>query len=201
MNTFLGRFVMGAKPVNGHDERLWKLVMEDLRRHDSFLAPGFQALAVYRFGSRMRDGGAIARSLGKVAYYLSSWLIRVLYGIEIPSTAKMGRRIHIAHQNGVVINPKAEIGDDCLILHNVTIGERFQRPGVPRIGKGVKIGAGAVIVGGITVGDGAVIGANTVVSFDVPAGAKVVNPPPHVIEASTTKADEEIGSVEVKARN
>lgn len=71
------------------------------------------------------------------------------------------------HPNGVVIHPAAEVGVNCLILQQVTIGAN-QHGQVPKIGDRVDIGAGAKIIGGVVVGDHALIGANAVVVHDVP---------------------------------
>lgn len=51
----------------------------------------------------------------------------------------------------------------------------FGRP--VNIGRHVWIGGGAIILPGVTVGDDAIIGAGSVVTRDVPAGAKVVGNP------------------------
>ncbi|TCU02069.1 sugar O-acetyltransferase [Rhizobium sullae] len=45
------------------------------------------------------------------------------------------------------------------------------------IGRGVWIGGGVIILPGVTIGDHAVVGAGSVVTRDVPAGAKVVGNP------------------------
>ncbi|MQX98753.1 sugar O-acetyltransferase [Sinorhizobium medicae] len=49
-----------------------------------------------------------------------------------------------------------------------------------RIGRHVWIGGGAIILPGVTVGDQAVVGAGSVVTRDVPAGAKVMGSPARV---------------------
>jgi len=46
-----------------------------------------------------------------------------------------------------------------------------------KIGEGVWIGGGAVILGGVTIGDGAVVAAGSVVSRDVEAGYIVAGNP------------------------
>ena len=61
-----------------------------------------------------------------------------------------------------------EIGEDVVIGHQVTIGNRNGLVAVPRIGDRVYIGAGAKILGGVTIGDDVIIGANAVITKDVP---------------------------------
>ena len=108
---------------------------------------------------------------------------RFITGIEIHPGARIGRRLFIDHGMGVVIGETAEIGDDVLIYHGVTLGgltlESTGKPGKrhPTIGSNVAIGAGAQVLGPITIGDGARIGANAVVSRDVPLGETVIGIP------------------------
>jgi serine O-acetyltransferase len=110
------------------------------------------------------------------------------YGIELPASAVLGRRVVIAHQNGIVIHPNAVIGDDCVIRHNVTIGAiNFDLiDHAPKLGRGVHVGCGAVIMGPISIGDGARIGPNAVVITDVPAGASVFVSAPRMVLQGTT---------------
>ena len=67
-------------------------------------------------------------------------------------------------------------------MHDVTIGTNMDRPGVPRLGNNVFVGAGAKILGGISIGDGARIAANSLVVCDVPAGATAVGVPARVLQ-------------------
>ncbi len=57
---------------------------------------------------------------------------------------------------GVVIGETAEVGDDVLLYHGVTLGGRSRGHGKrhPTIGDRVLLGAGAKILGPITIGDG-----------------------------------------------
>lgn len=88
--------------------------------------------------------------------------------------------------DGIFISLGAEIGRNCTIFHQVTIGsntlEGSKHSGAPVIGDNVFVGAGAKIIGGIHVGNNVCIGANCVVSEDVPDGCTVVMPKPRVIE-------------------
>jgi serine O-acetyltransferase len=109
----------------------------------------------------------------------SSHLARMLTGIEIHPGARIGRRLFIDHGMGVVIGETAEIGDDVLIYHGVTLGGLSGQPGKrhPTIEDHVTIGAGAQVLGPIRVARGARIGSNAVVVNPVPPGCTVVGIP------------------------
>ena len=120
----------------------------------------------------------------KAAARMVSHLSRLLTGIEIHPGARIGQRLFIDHGMGVVIGETAEIGDDVLIYHGVTLGglslANKVGPGGkrhPTVGHGVAIGAGAQVLGPLTVGDGARIGANAVVTSDVAARETVIAMP------------------------
>lgn len=116
---------------------------------------------------------------------LLSQLSRFLTGIEIHPGAKIGRGFFIDHGNGVVIGETAEIGDNVLIYHQVTLGNSdFAASGKrhPNIGNNVIIGAGAKILGPINVGSYSLIGAGTIVIKDVPSYSVVVGNPGQVIK-------------------
>ena len=116
---------------------------------------------------------------GKFAARAVSQLSRFLSGIEIHPGARIGKRLFIDHGMGVVIGETAEIGDDCVIYHGVTLSgvstKKVKRH--PTIGDRVLIGAGAKLLGPIEIGDGARIGANAVVTSSAPAGAVLVGIP------------------------
>lgn len=100
----------------------------------------------------------------------------VVTGADIPLNCRLGGGLLMPHPNGIVIHPEAQVGPNCLIFQQVTIGTAGET-GVPCIGGHVDIGAGARVLGGITVGDHALIGANAVVVNDVAPGATVVGIP------------------------
>lgn len=109
--------------------------------------------------------------------------IRNFYGIELPYTARIGRRLVIEHQSDIVIHGYTAIGDDCILRQGVTLGNRTTREplSAPRLGDRVSVGAGAKILGPVTVGSDAQIGANAVVLSDVPAGGLAVGVPAHIV--------------------
>lgn len=80
------------------------------------------------------------------------------------------------HLNGIIIHTDAIIGENCIIMQQVTIGGAMNGgDGVPVIGDNVLIGAGAKIIGPIKVGNNVKIGANAVVVKDIPDNSTVVN--------------------------
>mgnify|MGYP002371346030 FL=1 len=91
----------------------------------------------------------------------------IITGADIPVNCNIGAGILMPHPNGIVIHPAAEIGANCLIFQQVTIGAN-ERGEVPKIGNHVDIGAGAKIIGGVIIGDHSLIGANAVVVSTVP---------------------------------
>jgi len=108
--------------------------------------------------------------------------IRVVYSCDLPYQCELGENVLLVHNGlGVVIHPRAKIGEGTRIYQNVSIAGRNNR-GVPVIGKNVFIGAGACVLGGITIGDNVSIGANSVVIKDVPANSVAVGVPAKVID-------------------
>ena len=110
---------------------------------------------------------------------LISQISRFFTGIEIHPGAKIGKGLVIDHGMGVVIGETAEIGDNVLLYHGVTLGGTGKDKGKrhPTLGNNVVIGAGAKVLGPIYIGNNAKIGANSVVLKDVPEGATAVGIP------------------------
>lgn len=159
------------------------LVREDWTVNDrDWKRPGCQAMILYRFGV-WKDGFRfrILRIPLSLIYWLGHIFIRNVYGIELYFTTKIGRRLRIAHQSGIVIHHSSTIGDDCLIRQGVSIGRGPNHGGGsadagPILGNRVEIGANAILIGGITIGDDVVIGPNAVVMTNVPANSVVASP-------------------------
>lgn len=131
---------------------------------------------LWRLSSKLYRGGVtfLAHSV-EIVY-------NVLAGNAISGRTAIGKGTIFFHRGvGCVVHRKAVIGENCKIMQNVTIGERFhegkQGGCVPKIGNNVTIGAGAVLLGGIRIGNNAIIGANAVVLKDVPDSAIAVGVP------------------------
>ena len=123
---------------------------------------------------------------------LISQISRFFTGIEIHPGAKIGRGLVIDHGMGVVIGETAEIGDDVLLYHGVTLGGTGKDKGKrhPTLGNNVVIGAGAKVLGPIYIGSNSKVGANSVVLKDVPEGATAVGiPAKNIIKIKEEKSE------------
>ncbi len=136
-----------------------------------------------------------------LARSISQWS-RFWTGIEIHPGAKIGRRFVIDHGMGIVIGETAEIGDDVLLYHGVTLGGTGKDQGKrhPTIGNNVLIGCGAKILGPFTVGQGSRIAANSVVLQEVPDYATAVGIPAQIVRVAgvPTAFAEEVDQVNVR---
>ncbi|SDZ85654.1 serine O-acetyltransferase [Haloplanus vescus] len=135
--------------------------------------PGLHALWAYRVAHLLweRDNHTTARLLSQFARFVT--------GVEIHPAADIGRRCVIDHGTGVVVGSTAEIGDDVLLYHGVTLGNRRPVEGKrhPTVGDDVLLGANATVLGPIEIGDGATVGGAAVVVQPVEAGTTVVGNP------------------------
>jgi serine O-acetyltransferase len=137
-----------------------------------FWDPGRKLLrTIRRYQHLQKKSGYIARCCRRiVALRHRFW--SVVTGADIPLNCQIGGGLLIPHPNGIVIHPHAKIGVNCLILQQVTIGQRGPaRPELPEIAGHVDIGAGAKILGPVRIGAHARIGANAVILRDVEAGS------------------------------
>nr|WP_231713202.1 serine O-acetyltransferase EpsC [Arthrobacter sp. zg-Y769] len=135
---------------------------------------GLHAIWMHRLTHRMWARPALrfpARVLSQVTRFAT--------GIEIHPGATIGRRFFIDHGMGVVIGETAEIGDDVMLYHGVTLGGRSlaKVKRHPTICDGVTVGAGAKILGPVTIGANSAVGANAVVVKDAPADSIITGIP------------------------
>jgi serine O-acetyltransferase len=137
------------------------------------LYPGVHAIWAHRVNHRLWRAGL--RFPARFGSQVARWIT----GIEIHPGAVIGRRFFIDHGMGVVIGETAEVGDDVMLYHGVTLGGRTRDGGKrhPTLGDGVAVGAGAKILGPITIGAHCVVGANAVVTKDAAEGVVLVGVP------------------------
>ena len=133
---------------------------------------------------------------------LISTISRFFTGIEIHPGAQIGEGLFIDHGMGIVIGETAEVGDDCLIYHGVTLGGTGKDHGKrhPTIGNNVLIGCGAKVLGPFKVGDNARIAANSVVLSEVPPDATAVGIPAQIVRIAgrTTHYADEVDQTSVE---
>jgi acetyltransferase-like isoleucine patch superfamily enzyme len=129
--------------------------------------------------------------------------------VSVRGRLVMGKKAYVEREtiiNGpvtigssVFINNRCEINGETIIEDDVTIGpgvkflsktheigsESFRAGNLHhlpiRVGRGVWIGGGAIILGNVTIGPGAVVGAGSVVNRDVPENSVVAGNPARVV--------------------
>ena len=147
---------------------------------------GVQALIIYRLTHLLWR-----YKLYWLARFISTFA-RWITGIEIHPGAVIGRRFFIDHGMGVVIGETAEIGDDCMMYHGVTLGgtswDKVKRH--PTLKDGVIIGAGAKILGPITLGKNVRVGSNSVVVRSIDDNCTVVGIPGRVLKKKVSDNDQ-----------
>jgi len=114
--------------------------------------------------------------------------------VSIGSHSVIEHHVHIGHgvrvHSQVFVPEYSHLADGCWLGPNVVITNALH-PLCPKVkeclkgatvGRGAKIGAGAVLLPGVTIGEMALIGAGAVVVDDVPPGAVVVGNPARQIK-------------------
>ena len=161
------------------------MVLEDIRnaqRRDPAARSGFEVWLTYS-GLHAVWGYRKAHWLWthglKTAGRAVSQFTRFLTGVEIHPGATIGRRFFIDHGMGIVIGETANIGDDVLMYHGVTLGGTSTTHGKrhPTLGNDIVVGAGATVLGTVTIGSHSVIAANAVVVSDAPENSLLVGSP------------------------
>jgi serine O-acetyltransferase len=131
----------------------------------------------------------------------------VIYHNSLAPGASVSPDVRFGHHGfGTMIHSNVVIGKRVKIWHNVTIAVRARSGWKSEHGRiviedDVKIGANSVVIspleGGLRIGRGARIGAGAVVTHDVPPGATVVSVPSRVIERARAEGElEEVEEVE-----
>lgn len=152
----------------------------------AFIAsPTTRFLLWFRIGSYVK---------GKKQWMLLYPIIYMFYrhlqyktGIQIRLGTKIGVGVRFVHFGQVVINGGTEVGHNCTIFHDVTIGSTSLGGRAPRLGDNVCLCAGAKILGDIQIGNNVLVGANAVVVKDVPDNAVVGGVPAVIISMEGTE--------------
>ena len=153
---------------------------------------GLHAILLHRLAHRLYTAGVpfVPRLISQIGRVITG-------GIEIHPGARIGKRFFIDHGAGVVIGETAEIGDNVMLYHQVTLGAtgwwkhrgdgRVKRH--PTIEDNVTIGVGASILGPVTVGHDSKIGAMALVLENIPPHSLVVSQPARLLTPKGGQAD------------
>ncbi len=101
------------------------------------------------------------------------------YGLEISTSAKIGRGLYLGHPYNITVGGGVQLGDNVNLHKGCTIGRenRGKREGVPIIGNNVAIGINATVIGNVHIGNDVMIAPNSFVNFDVPDHSIVIGNP------------------------
>lgn len=150
-----------------------------------FLYSGFKAVRSHR-----KANWCYRHNLKFLARWISQRSRRKT-GIEIHPGAQIGKGLFIDHGMGVVIGETTQIGDNCTLYQNVTLGGTGKDHGKrhPTLGNNVLVGAGAKVLGPFTVGDNARVAAGAVVLDAVPPDATAVGVPARVVKIGNKRIE------------
>jgi serine O-acetyltransferase len=143
--------------------------------------PAAAAVVWYRFGSmawRLSVPGV--RHVLQLLYILGLPLVRMYSGVQIQPQTSIGPGLAILHFGGVVITRECEIGNNCLLYHNVSLATMTSRRG-PRIGTNFYAGTGTTIIGEVMIEDNVTCGAGSVVTRSIPHDAVVAGAPARIL--------------------
>ncbi len=174
---------MGKRKMDEIDSIMERDPAARSRTEVRLLYSGYKAVKAYR-----RANWFYRHNMKFIARFISQ-RARHKTGIEIHPGAKIGKGLFIDHGMGVVIGETAEIGDNCTIYQNVTLGGTGKDQGKrhPTLGNNVLVGSGAKVLGPFRVGDNARIAAGAVVLTEVPDNATAVGVPAKIVRVNGVK--------------
>ena len=120
-------------------------------------------------------------------WYLLYYRIFIIWilGIEIPPSTSIGKGLQLFHGQSLVINPGTILGENCVLRHSVTLGNKSLEDSFdncPKIGNNVNIGSQTCILGKVTIGDNVVIGAGSIITKDFPSNCVIVGNPARILK-------------------
>jgi serine O-acetyltransferase len=142
---------------------------------EALLYPGLHAIVMHRYISHPLYSIRL-----RFFARLFSQISRFFTGVEIHPGARIGEGFFIDHGMGIVIGETAEIGNNCVMFHHVTLGGTGKHTGKrhPTIGDNVMLATASTLLGPIKVGNNVRIGAETfIINRDVPDNCTVVGAP------------------------
>lgn len=170
----------------------WKKTITAVKRNDPAARTTLEVVLTYA-GVHALFFHRISHFLYQKKLYLlariHSQFWRFMTGIEIHPGAKIAPGVFIDHGMGIVIGETAEIEEDVILFHGVTLGGSGKEQGKrhPTVKRGAMISANAQIIGSVTIGENSKIGAGAVVLKDIPDNATAVGLPAQVVKLNGRK--------------
>ena len=136
-------------------------------------------LKIWQFQKRLRKAeyykkkDDIISKILYVVYHRRKNKLGLRLGFDIPEGC-FGRGLRIYHISPVVVNPAARIGENCIIVGNVCIGNVKGKPIAPAIGDNCMFGWGSAAIGDIEIAKNCSIAAGAVVVKSVVAENETV---------------------------
>ncbi len=108
--------------------------------------------------------------------------------VDLSPDARIGPGLCLIHPNNIMVPGGVQIGEDCLLFHDVTLGTG-PVPGLPKIGDGVDVYVGARVLGGVRIGNRSIVGANCVVTRSVPPDSAILPTPTRILRRTLLSRD------------
>lgn len=143
-------------PTISRSFALWKIRMTQ---------PAYDAIYMFRFCFVYLHGRSVIKKL--IARRYKRLLVhRYALFFDFRKGIKVGKGLKFPHPSSIIIGSYANIGENCTIYQNVTIGAARRGEGAekkyPVIGDNCILYAGCKVLGSIKLADGTAVGANAV---------------------------------------
>lgn len=155
--------------------------MKEMRYSSPWSSAGFWAVTIYRLQCILRDGEPKWLLFPpRAVLAILRRFVSLITGIQISADARIGPGLLVPHPGSIWIDAYATLGSGCTVYHGVTLGEGPTGKGA-RIGDNVILSCQCSVIGRVNIGNGALVAANTLVIYDVPAGATAIGVPAKII--------------------
>src|SRR5262245_8841574 len=139
------------------------------------LHPGLHSVLFYRVSRWFYMHRMPAVSL------LINYLSCALTGAQISHRARIGKALVVYHPHGVVVGADAVLGDNCVLVHDVVVGQLHGGGDRPEIGNRLYAASGAKLLGRIRIGHNVKVGANAVVTRSLADNVVVAGNPARIV--------------------
>jgi serine O-acetyltransferase len=158
--------------------RRWQVDLARFQKHgySGWGSEGFWALSIYRAQKALILNRNPLFKPAKVALSVLKKVTTLLTHIDLPKEAEIGAGLLIPHVGMVRLTPKSSIGADCALHHTVTLGADENGEG-PVVGDSVMFGCHSCAIGPVKIGNGVKVGSGAVVVKDIPANTTAVGVP------------------------